>query len=274
MDRALREFRIRGIKTNIPFLDNVVNHPKFQAGDTTTSFLAENPALFNFAPRRDRATKLLTYLGEVIVNGNPEVKDKPRPPELWPPATSAARFLRARPTGTKQLLDRLGAEGFAKWTLAQERLMMTDTTFRDAHQSLMATRVRTYDMMAIANYVSHRLPNLYSVEMWGGATFDVALRFLLEDPWLRLRRLREAIPEHLLPDAAAGFERGRVHSLSGQRGGRIYLRGGAARHRYFPHFRFAELASQHADSDGGSAQERQSLRGGDLLHGRYPRPAA
>jgi pyruvate carboxylase len=193
MDRALREFRIRGVKTNVPFLDNLVNHPKFQSGQTTTSFLAEHPALFTFVPRRDRATKLLGYLAEVIVNQNPEVKDKPKPVNVRhapvPPHDSSAP-----PDGTKQLLDRLGADEFARWTGSQKRLLMTDTTFRDAHQSLMATRVRTYDMMAIANYLSHQLPNLYSLEMWGGATFDVALRFLLEDPWMRLRRLREAIP--------------------------------------------------------------------------------
>lgn len=193
MDRALREFRIRGVKTNIPFLENVVNEPKFQRGQTTTSFLDENPQLFRFTPRRDRATKLLTYIGEVIVNGNPEVANKPRPksirPAPIPPCDHAAP-----PFGTKQLLDQLGPEQFAEWTRNQPRLLMTDTTFRDAHQSLMATRVRTYDMLQIANFVSHRLHNLYSLEMWGGATFDVALRFLLEDPWMRLRRLREAIP--------------------------------------------------------------------------------
>jgi pyruvate carboxylase len=193
MDRALREFRIRGVKTNIPFLDNLVNHSRFQAGETTTRFLEDNPGLFRFAPRRDRATKLLSYLGDVIVNGNPEVKDKPRPANLRAPEIPP-HDLTPPPDGTKQLLDQLGAEGFAKWTRSQQRLLLTDTTFRDAHQSLMATRVRTYDMVAIANYVSHKLHNLYSLEMWGGATFDVALRFLLEDPWMRLRRLREAIP--------------------------------------------------------------------------------
>ena len=193
MDRSLREFRIRGVKTNIPFLENVVNDPKFQAGETTTSFLQEHPALFRFAPRRDRATRLLTYLGEVIVNGNPEVAGKPRPKSMRaapiPPHDSGAP-----PPGTRQLLDQLGPEKFAEWTNNQSRLLMTDTTFRDAHQSLMATRVRTYDMLAIANFAAHKLHNLYSLEMWGGATFDVALRFLHEDPWLRLTRLREAIP--------------------------------------------------------------------------------
>ncbi len=193
MDRALREFRIRGVKTNIPFLENVVNDPKFQNGETTTSYLDENPSLFKFTPRRDRATKLLSYLSEVIVNGNPEVAKKPRPKVIRTPQLPEPDHNAPLP-GTRQLLDQLGPERFAEWTRSQNHLLITDTTFRDAHQSLMATRVRTYDMLAIANFVSHRLHNLYSLEMWGGATFDVALRFLLEDPWMRLRRLREAIP--------------------------------------------------------------------------------
>jgi pyruvate carboxylase len=193
MDRALREFRIRGVKTNIPFLENVVNHPAFQAGETTTSFIDQTEALFRFSNRRDRATRLLTYLGEVIVNKNPEVANRPRPAEIRP-APVPPHDASEPPSGTRQLLDQLGAEGFAKWTKSQERLLITDTTFRDAHQSLMATRVRTHDMLAIANFVAHRLPNLYSLEMWGGATFDVGLRFLHEDPWQRLQKLREAIP--------------------------------------------------------------------------------
>ena len=193
MDRALREFRIRGVKTNIPFLDNLVNNEAFQAGKTTTSFLDENPALFRFAPRRDRATRLLTYLSDVIVNGNAEVAGKPRPEGIRP-APVPAHDPTEPPPGTRQLLLQLGAREFAAWMRKQQRLLLTDTTFRDAHQSLMATRVRTYDMLAVANYVAHHLHNLFSLEMWGGATFDVSLRFLLEDPWLRLRRLREAIP--------------------------------------------------------------------------------
>ena len=193
MDRSLREFRVRGVKTNIPFLENVVNNAHFQAGDVTTSFLDDHPELFRFTPRRDRATKLLSYLGEVIVNGNPEVAGKPKPerfpvPEI-PPHNSSPP-----PSGTRQLLDELGPKKFAEWTRQQRRLLLTDTTFRDAHQSLLATRVRTYDMLAIANFKAHRLSNLYSMEMWGGATFDVSMRFLHEDPWQRLRRLREAIP--------------------------------------------------------------------------------
>ncbi|MCU1258870.1 MAG: pyruvate carboxylase [Bryobacterales bacterium] len=193
MDRSLREFRIRGVKTNIPFLENVVNHAAFQSGEVTTSFLDANPDLFEYAPRKDRATKLLSYLGEVIVNGNPEVAGKPRPLRFQP-APVPPHIPGFPPAGTKQILIQKGPVGFAEWTRAQKRLLLTDTTFRDAHQSLLATRMRTFDIEAISNFVAHRLPGLYSVEMWGGATFDVAMRFLLEDPWQRLRRLREAIP--------------------------------------------------------------------------------
>jgi pyruvate carboxylase len=193
MDRALREFRVRGVKTNIPFLENVINHPAFQQGEATTRFLDETPALFAFAPRRDRATKLLRFLGEVIVNGNPEVAGRAVPSSFRPariPAVPAG----PPPSGTKQLLDQLGPDGFAQWTLDQQRLLLTDTTMRDAHQSLMATRMRTYDMLHAAPFIAHQLAGLYSLEMWGGATFDVALRFLKEDPWERLSELRRRIP--------------------------------------------------------------------------------
>ena len=193
MDRALREFRIRGVKTNIPFLENVVNSPDFQSGNTTTSFLDDHPELFAFTPRRDRATKILTYLADVVVNGNPEVAHKPRPaafreapvPQLHPSPI---------PDGTRQMLERLGPNKFAAWTREQPQLLLSDTTFRDAHQSLMATRMRTYDMRRIAPFVAHRLSQLYSLEMWGGATFDVSMRFLHEDPWARLEVLRQEIP--------------------------------------------------------------------------------
>jgi pyruvate carboxylase len=193
MDRALREFRIRGVKTNIPFLENVVNDPTFQSGRVTTRFLDETPGLFKFRLRRDRATKLLTYIAEVTVNGNPEVKGKPLPERLKP-VPAPPHESRVPPPGTRQRLDELGAEGFAEWTRRQKGLLVTDTTLRDAHQSLLATRVRTYDMAVIAGFIAHRLPQLYSLEMWGGATFDVSMRFLLEDPWRRLRRLRELVP--------------------------------------------------------------------------------
>src|SRR6185369_7522757 len=193
MDRALREFRVRGVKTNIPFLENVVNHPDFQAGNVSTRWLEETPELFKFVARQDRATKLLSYLADVIVNGNPQVAGKPAPTRIRtapvPPHDSSGA-----PDGTRQRLRDLGPEGFGAWTAGQKRLLLTDTTFRDAHQSLLATRVRTYDMLAIANFVSHKLHNLYSLEMWGGATFDVVMRFLHEDPFVRLRKLREAVP--------------------------------------------------------------------------------
>ena len=193
MDRALREFRIRGVKTNIPFLENVVNHPVFLSSEATTRFLDETPELFEFTPRRDRATKLLAYLADVIVNGNPEVANKPRP-AVFRDAPVPRSQRKETPEGTRQRLDRTGPEEFAKWTQSQTGLLLTDTTFRDAHQSLMATRVRTYDLLHVADYVSKELPQLYSLEMWGGATFDVALRFLLEDPWMRLAELRRRVP--------------------------------------------------------------------------------
>ncbi len=193
-DRALREFRIRGVKTNIPFLENVINHPVFQAGKVTTAFLDETPELFHFVRRRDRATRLLGYLGDVIVNGNPAVAGKPLPAVLEPaPAVPYQQGLEA-PAGTRQRLHELGPRKFAEWARDEPRLLLTDTTFRDAHQSLLATRVRTYDLLGTAGAVAQRLPQLFSLEMWGGATFDSAMRFLYEDPWQRLRQLREKIP--------------------------------------------------------------------------------
>jgi pyruvate carboxylase len=193
MDRGLREFRIRGVKTNIPFLENVVNHAKFRVGEVTTSFLDEHPELFKFPKRGDRATKLLTYLGDIILNGNPEVKGK-RIPTNFEVATVPVTSVVEPKAGTRQLLQKLGPKKFAEWAKKEKRLLITDTTFRDAHQSLMATRVRTHDLLATAPAVAERLPNLFSIEMWGGATFDTALRFLHEDPWQRLRQLRAAIP--------------------------------------------------------------------------------
>jgi pyruvate carboxylase len=193
MERALREFRIRGVKTNIPFLENVVNHAKFRAGEITTSFLDDHPELFRLLRRRDRATKLLSYLGDVILNGNPETKGKKAPQKLETPVIPS--FPRGDPpAGTRQLLRKLGPKKFAEWTRRQKRLLITDTTFRDAHQSLMATRVRTFDLLGVAPAVAHRLPNLFSLEMWGGATFDAAVRFLHEDPWQRLSELRRLVP--------------------------------------------------------------------------------
>jgi pyruvate carboxylase len=193
MDRALREFRIRGVKTNIPFLENVVNHPRFRTGEVTTSFLDDSPELFRLPRRGDRATKLLQYLGDVILNGNAEVKGKKIPEALGVPIVPGFEKGKA-PPGTRQLLHNLGPRGFAQWARNEQRLLVTDTTLRDAHQSLLATRVRTHDLLATAGAIAHRVPQLFSLEVWGGATFDTAMRFLHEDPWQRLRELRERIP--------------------------------------------------------------------------------
>ncbi len=194
MDRALREFRIRGVKTNIPFLENVIHNATFRRGGATTTLIDTTPELFQFKPRRDRATKLLAFLGDVIINGNPQIKGfTPRTPITLPVAPAYDRK-QIPPNGTRQLLLELGPKKFAQWALKQKRLLITDTTFRDAHQSLFATRVRTFDMLAAASAVARRTPGLFSLEMWGGATFDTSMRFLHEDPWLRLRELREKIP--------------------------------------------------------------------------------
>jgi pyruvate carboxylase len=197
-NRAVREFRIRGVKTNLPFLENVLNHPTFLAGQTWTRFIDETPSLFEMSPRRDRASKLLQYLGEVIVNGHPTVKKEQR---LQPTKLLEARvpeFPRGPPpNGTAQILAERGADGLAKWVLSQTRPLLTDTTMRDAHQSLLATRMRSFDILKIAQATAHLAPELFSLESWGGATFDTAYRFLHEDPWDRLRKLKAAAPNLL-----------------------------------------------------------------------------
>ncbi|MET4488981.1 pyruvate carboxylase [Bradyrhizobium sp. LA7.1] len=198
MSRALREYRIRGVSTNLLFLEAVLAHPKFRANDYTTRFVDETPDLFNSPKRRDRATKLLTYIADVTVNGHPEVKGRARPPaEARPP--QVPMFTKSESDeGTRRLLDRLGPEGFANWMRNETRVLVTDTTMRDAHQSLIATRMRTFDIVGAAEAYSAGLPQLLSLECWGGATFDVAMRFLTEDPWERLALIRERVPGILL----------------------------------------------------------------------------
>jgi pyruvate carboxylase len=197
LERCLQEFRVRGVKTNIPFLLKVLMHKTFQDGTCTTRFIDESPELFKLGKRKDRATKLLTYLGETIVNGNPLVagraKGKRREPAPVPKIEANARI----PKGTRDKLKELGAEKFSKWILEQDRLLITDTTFRDAHQSLLATRFRTKDLLNIADAYAIHFPDLFSLEMWGGATFDTSMRFLKEDPWHRLTALRERVPNIL-----------------------------------------------------------------------------
>ena len=197
MHRALWEFRIRGVVTNLRFLDQVITHPRFAQGEYTTRFIDETPELFRWPRKRDRATRILTYIGETIVNGNPETRGRPRPVRLETPKLPQVA-LSDPPPGTRQKLKELGPERFAQWMLAQERVLLTDTTLRDAHQSLLATRMRTIDMTAIAPYYASLTPELFSLECWGGATFDVAMRFLKEDPWHRLTLLRERVPNLLL----------------------------------------------------------------------------
>ena len=198
MHRALWEFRIRGVSTNLRFLDQVITHPKFANAEYTTKFIDETPELFKWEKKRDRATRILSFIGETIVNGNPEVKGRLKPKQMTLARLPKAGVAKAPPPGTKQKLDELGAQGFAKWMLAQQQVLITDTTMRDAHQSLLATRMRQPDMVAIAPYYAHMLPQLFSMECWGGATFDVAMRFLKEDPWSRLEQLRAAMPNLLL----------------------------------------------------------------------------
>ncbi|RFU71135.1 pyruvate carboxylase [Peribacillus saganii] len=193
MIRNLKEFRVRGIKTNIPFLENVVKHEKFKTGQYDTSFIDTTPELFAFPIRKDRGTKMLSYIGNVTVNGFPGIEKKKKPMIEKPAIPALGSDFRLQ-TGTKQILDEKGADGLVNWVKEQKKVLLTDTTFRDAHQSLLATRIRTTDIMQIAEPAAKLLPDLFSFEMWGGATFDVAYRFLKEDPWDRLLGLREKIP--------------------------------------------------------------------------------
>ncbi len=196
MDRALREFRIRGVSTNIAFVENLLKHPTFLNNSYTTRFIDTTPELFSFRKRRDRATKILTYIADITVNGHPETAGRPRPaPGLRTPKPPAARGAPA--AGTRDLLRERGPEGVVAWLEGQERLLLTDTTMRDAHQSLLATRMRSIDMIRVAPAYAANLAGLFSVECWGGATFDVAYRFLQECPWQRLRDIRAAMPNIL-----------------------------------------------------------------------------
>ena len=194
MDRALKEFRIRGVQTNIPFIENVIKDETFRTGQASTTLIDTTPELFTFRPRRDRANRLLSYIGDVVVNGNPQAKGFEVKEPFAPIAEPAYNGDQEPPAGTRQILLEKGPKKFAEWARKEKRLLITDTTLRDAHQSLFATRMRTEDMLNAADAIARRTPNLFSLEMWGGATFDTAMRFLREDPWQRLRQLREAVP--------------------------------------------------------------------------------
>ncbi len=196
MDRALQEFRIRGVKTNISFLEKVITHPEFLASNCNTSFLDTHPEVFVFPKKQDRANKVLSYLGHTSVNGYPGIPPEKRlhSRDLRDATVPEIPYGQALPRGTRDILREKGPEGLATWARKNNQLLVTDTTMRDAHQSLMATRIRTADLDRIAEATAHLGGGLFSLEMWGGATFDVAMRFLCEDPWERLDRLRAKIP--------------------------------------------------------------------------------
>lgn len=197
MERCLREFRIRGVKTNIPFMLNVILHPEFQSGQAKTTFIDSTNELFDFPRLRDRGNKTMKYIGEITVNGFPGIERGEKP---YYDAPRMPKELITRPDyiTAKNVLDKDGASALVDWVKQQENVLLTDTTFRDAHQSLLATRVRTKDFKEIARLTGEGLPELFSSEMWGGATFDVAYRFLNEDPWKRLRKIRSLMPNTLL----------------------------------------------------------------------------
>lgn len=197
MDRSLQEMRIRGVKTNVPFLINVMRNEQFKTGDYTTKFIEQTPELFDIEPTLDRGTKTLEYIGNVSINGFPNVEKRPKPIYETSPIPQIPRKEIAKLEGTKQILDTKGPKAVAEWLKEQDDVLITDTTFRDAHQSLLATRVRTKDMMNIASKTAQVMKDSFSLEMWGGATFDVAYNFLKENPWERLERLRKEIPNVL-----------------------------------------------------------------------------
>ncbi|MBI1920438.1 MAG: pyruvate carboxylase [Geobacter sp.] len=197
MYRALQEFRVRGVKTNIPFLENVITHPVFLSGTCDTSFIEKHPELLQIPEKQDRATKVLTFLGDVVVNGSAGIAKPLKSSSLIDPRIPEIDYTQPRPAGTRDLFMKLGAEGLSKWIMEQKRLLITDTTMRDAHQSNLATRVRTHDLLNIAEPTSYLGADLFSLECWGGATFDVSMRFLKECPWQRLHKLSEAVPNIL-----------------------------------------------------------------------------
>jgi pyruvate carboxylase len=196
MDRALREFRIRGVATNLTFLENIITHPSFIDNSYTTKFIDNTPELFEEVKRRDRATRLLNYIADVTVNGHPEARDRVKPADTVT-AVNPPWFEKPIVDGTRQRLERDGPEAFSRWMREHKPVLMTDTTMRDGHQSLLATRMRSNDITAVAGAYAKGLPELLSLECWGGATFDVAMRFLNEDPWERLAAIREEAPNLL-----------------------------------------------------------------------------
>ncbi|RBR30787.1 pyruvate carboxylase [Enterococcus cecorum] len=198
MQRCLKEFRIRGVKTNIPFMQNVVHNKVFQSGNAKTTFIDNTPSLFEFSSTRDRGNKTMKYIGEITINGFPGIDKKAKPFFEVPRVPKEIITQNKEIVTAKKILDKEGPQAVSKWVQEQQAVLLTDTTFRDAHQSLLATRVRTHDIEKIAAQTQFAIPQLFSSEMWGGATFDVAYRFLNEDPWERLRKIRQQMPNTLM----------------------------------------------------------------------------
>ena len=198
MRRALAEFRVRGVKTNMAFLDNILSDATFREGKVTVNYIKNTPELFNIKEPRNRATKMVNFLGDITVNGNPDVKHTVDHPKFLKPEVPKVSAKTAYEKGTKNLLTELGPEDFSKWLSKEKKIHFTDTTMRDGHQSLLATRMRTYDMEKVAANYAKDHPEIFSMEVWGGATFDVCMRFLKENPWERLRMFRKAMPNILL----------------------------------------------------------------------------
>ncbi len=267
--RAINEEHVRGVKTNIPFVTNILTHPTFIAGKCHTKFIDETPELFEFTESRDRATRVLKYIANIQVN-NPDAErheyDTPRFPK-------AQREI-SKQDGLKLLFDTDGPEAVKDWVLGQKKLFITDTTMRDAHQSLLSTRLRTRDMLKGADGTADILADCFSLEMWGGATFDTAYRFLHESPWERLEMAAREDPEHPVPDAAARLEPRRLRELSGQPRARLHRRVRPRGHRRVPRVRLAQLDAEHGDRHGRGPASGQVPRGHRVLHRRHPRPDA
>lgn len=198
MQRCLKEFRIRGVKTNIPFMQNVIHNEVFQSGNAKTTFIDNTPSLFEFSSTRDRGNKTMKYIGGITINGFPGIDKKEKPFFEVPRVPNKIERSNQKIVTAKDILDKEGPKAVSKWVQQQQSVLLTDTTFRDAHQSLLATRVRTHDIEKIAAQTQLAIPQLFSSEMWGGATFDVAYRFLNEDPWERLRKIRQQMPNILM----------------------------------------------------------------------------
>lgn len=205
LNRSLREFRVRGVTTNIRFLENVISHEQFRKGLCTVNFIDNNPELFAFDRPKDRATRILKYLADIKINGHPDVKHFDPTKKFRTPEIPSFNSFEPYPKGTKDKLTELGPKEFATWLKKEKPVLFTDTTYRDAHQSLVATRMRSRDILAVAEGYAHNHPQLFSMEVWGGATFDVALRFLHEDPWTRLQDIRKAMPNVLLQMLFRGY---------------------------------------------------------------------